>query len=106
MSQNKPMPDDLEKYLDKWFTRFMRDKVVRTDIHATVCFYDLKSFVLQREQRLKEEWRKEMVGKIEKGLHDFRVNCKRLEEIHSPIQILDTSKNFFIQKIIPLLIAK
>ena len=36
--------------------------------------------------------KKELVKKLK----DFRANCKRLEEIHSPIQILDTAKNFLI----------
>ena len=36
--------------------------------------------------------KKELVKKLK----DFRANCKRLKETNSPIQILDTAKNFLI----------
>ena len=63
---------------------------------------DYRSGAFERQ----ENWRKkkqELLKEIEKELQDFRANCKRLEEINSPIQIVDTSKNFFIEKIRPLL---
>jgi len=65
---------------------------------------DRQNWEIERyvEELLKTQ-KEELLGEIEKELQDFRVNCKRLEEIKSPIQILDTSKNFFIQKIKPIL---
>jgi len=33
---------------------------------------------------------------LAKKLRDFRANCKRLEENNSPVQVLDTAKNFVI----------
>jgi 2-hydroxy-3-keto-5-methylthiopentenyl-1-phosphate phosphatase len=54
------------------------------------------------EKEIRQEARKSLIEEIEKRLQDFRVGVKKLEENNSPIQILDTSKNFFIQKILPL----
>jgi len=81
----------------------LEEKVLKHELGGKEDFcYDKKeieSFI--RQEKTKE--RQKLLKEIEKALQDFRIGVKRLEDTKSPIQILDTSKNFFIQKIKPLL---
>jgi len=104
IKEMKEKQENWEKVFDKL------GGIIDPIIHECGCYSNRKTaeFIKKpvakdfiRQEKAKD--RQKLLKEIEKALQDFRIGVKRLEDLNSPIQILDTSKNFFIQKIKPLL---
>lgn len=71
--------DTLEEYLNKKANEILKAVEEKED-----CQHTFSEIILK------------ILPELEKEVKEFRKEVKRLEDINSPIQMLDTSKNFFI----------